>query len=159
VASEAELAWLAGLLEGEGSFWMLTSHVGGKRYRYPKIVVSMTDRDIIERVAHLFGRSVYDVPPSRGHPNRLPAFRAQISGAAAAQWMRDLYPWLGRRRQGKIDEVLAEYGEIEPTSVRRSRACREAALRRYGHDLSSSSPAGTPSTEGPAGTPSAGLEA
>lgn len=128
--SDTEIAWLAGLLEGEGSFWMLTSHVAGKQYRYPKVVVNMTDRDIIERVAAMFETSIYTMPIQRNYPERKQQWRAQISGARAAEWMRRLYPWLGERRRAKIDEVLAEYGEIEPTEVRRRKACIEAAARR-----------------------------
>jgi len=127
VVSDVDIAWLAGILEGEGSFWMSTNHVGGKVYRYPKVVVGMTDRDIIERVAGLIGGSVYDMPRQ---PGRKAAFRAQVSGVKAAEWMRRLYPWLGERRRAKIDEILKEYGEIEPTAVRRRRSCSEAALRR-----------------------------
>jgi hypothetical protein len=48
------LSWLAGLLEGEGSF------VAGKlsKARQPRIAVAMTDRDIIERVANMLDVSV-----------------------------------------------------------------------------------------------------
>ncbi len=106
---------------------MDTSHVGGKRYRYPKVIVNMTDRDIIERAARLLGGSVYNIPR---RPNRLPAYRTQANGVRAAEWMKLLYPWLGSRRRAKIDEILAEYGEIEPTEVRRRRACSEAASKR-----------------------------
>lgn len=133
--SDAEVAWLAGLLEGEGSFWMITSRDGGqygghKRYRYPKIVVNMTDRDVIDRVSAMFGNSTYKMPPARNYPDRKQQWRAQISGVGAAEWMRRLYPWLGERRRAKIDEVLAEYGAIESTEVRRRRACQEAAANR-----------------------------
>jgi hypothetical protein len=130
--SDAEVAWLAGLLEGEGSFYMLTSRTGElrKAYRYPKIQVSMTDRDIIDRVSVLFGTKTYAKPPARKYPDRRPQWQAQISGVGAAEWMVRLRPWLGERRRAKIDEVLIEYGTVEPTEVRRRRACSEAAARR-----------------------------
>ncbi|MGF0319389.1 hypothetical protein [Nocardia fluminea] len=120
-----EIAWLAGLLEGEGSFLMIRS---SKVYRYPQIVVNMTDRDVIVRVAGLFGGSVYDIP--RYVEGRKLSYRAQITGSGAAQWMMDLYPWLGERRRSRIDEVLAEYRAQEPTRIRRQRACSEAAAKR-----------------------------
>jgi len=106
---------------------MITSHAGGKSYRYPKIVVSMTDFDIVERVAKLFGTSVYVIPLI---PNRKQQWRAQISGHGAVEWMTRLYPWLGARRRTRIDQVLAEYEEIEPTYVRRQRSCAVAASSR-----------------------------
>jgi hypothetical protein len=128
--SEAEVAWLAGLLEGEGSFMMVNNRVGGKLYRYPKVVVNMTDRDIIDRVATMFGTTTYEMPapPKVSHKQQ---WRATVTGVKAAEWMRRLYPWLGERRRARIDEVLVEYGAIESTEVRRQRACREGALRRW----------------------------
>ena len=48
-----DLMWLAGLLEGEGSFLMARNIVAGKVYRYPKITVNMTDRDVIEHAAEV----------------------------------------------------------------------------------------------------------
>lgn len=124
------MAWLAGLLEGEGSFYMLTSHVGGKPYRYPKIVVNMTDQDVIEHVARILGGSVYTMPKAKKFPDRKQQWRAQASGSNAATWMRRLRPMMSARRQAKIEEILAEYGTIEPTEVRRQRACSEAAALR-----------------------------
>lgn len=121
-ASEVEVAWLAGLLEGEGSFLTLTDRQGGREYRYPKVTVNMTDRDVIERVASLFGTSVYDLPIYQ--KGRKPSFRAQIAGAKAAEWMRLLRPWMGQRRRDSIDAVLAEYGARELTGN------AEAAARR-----------------------------
>lgn len=52
--TEIETAWLAGLLEGEGYFGTINSWVSGRCYRYPRIGVNMTDRDVIDRVATLW---------------------------------------------------------------------------------------------------------
>lgn len=122
IPSEAELFWVAGILEGEGSFMMIKSWVSGKAYLYPKIVVTMTDRDIIERVAVLFGNSVYDVPPEKKFPGRKYQYRAQISGAPAAELMLLLLPIMGARRGKRIREILMEFDTLEPTNVRRARS-------------------------------------
>ena len=85
----------------------------------------------------LGGNKVYDMPPASEFPNRLPQFRAQVSGARAARMMVDLYPMLGRRRKARIDEILSEYSNLEPTRSRRTSACSagrratSAAIRRY----------------------------
>lgn len=135
LAETSELAWLAGLLEGEGSFAVIRNHVRGRTYEYPQIVVTMTDQDVIERVAHLFGNSVYHLGVPKSHDNRarLPQYRAQVSGASAAAWMRRLLPLMGARRGRRIQEVLDSYGEQIPGEVRRILACKRSALRRYGH--------------------------
>jgi hypothetical protein len=52
----SRIDWLAGLLEGEGYFGTIPSHVGGQTYRYPRVGISMTDRDVIARVAPPFPR-------------------------------------------------------------------------------------------------------
>ncbi|NIK60774.1 LAGLIDADG family homing endonuclease [Kribbella shirazensis] len=128
---EAGLAWLAGLLEGEGYFGTINSHVAGKIYRYPRVGVTMTDRDVVERVADMFGLKVTSIRPKP--PSKLMQYRFTLTGARAAQLMVDLRPMLGVRRQSQIDAVLAEYSMAEDTAVRRARSNREAALRRYGH--------------------------
>lgn len=126
--TEIELAWLAGILEGEGSFMMSRNHVSGKIYLYPKITVCMTDRDIIQRVADLFEVGVYQVPTSE---TKKQAYRANISGTRAAYLMAQLQPIMGIRRAAKIEEILTAYGEIESTEVRRARSCSESQKLRW----------------------------
>ncbi len=128
MASDEETAWLAGLLEGEGSFFSLRSSVGGKVYRYPVITVAMTDRDVITRVAELFGNGVYHMPSK--NPNRLDQFRAQISGEGAVEWMKALRPWMGARRGAKIDELLKAWAERVPANVGRAVAAKASAANK-----------------------------
>ncbi|QGH78304.1 HNH endonuclease [Streptomyces phage Tribute] len=106
-----DLAWLAGLLEGEGSFMTIKSHVKGKVYLYPKIVVTMTDLDVIQRAATLLGNAVYNVPLQKNGVSKLKQYQAQISGAKAADLMKELLPHMGRRRSEKIREILKAYGK------------------------------------------------
>lgn len=103
----------------------------GKVYRYPKITVNMVDRDVIEHVARLFETNVYDIPASSIPAGRQLQYRATITGSRAAQLMATLRPWLSVRRAERIDTVLAEYGELESTEVRRRRSCSEAAKKRW----------------------------
>lgn len=54
--SDIEIAWMAGLLEGEGCF---TAEGGQRaRFRYPRITLGMTDRDVVERASVLFDARV-----------------------------------------------------------------------------------------------------
>src|SRR5213594_2803751 len=88
----SQIAWLAGVLEAEGSFLMSGRAIA--------IVANMTDRDIVERIAHLLGGTLHDVP--HNNPRRLPVWRAQVTGRAAAGWMMTLYPLLGHRRRSQV---------------------------------------------------------
>lgn len=126
--TETELAWVAGLLEGEGSFMTGRNHVNGKLYLYPRIVVSMTDEDVIDKAAKIFGTSTYKIPNKTKNKQQ---WRAQVNGSRAALLMSDLLPYMGTRRSEKILSILAEYGEIEPTEVRRARSCSESQKARW----------------------------
>lgn len=88
--------WLAGLLEGEGSF---DAHRG----RYPRIRLAMTDRDVVGRAASLMDSKIRLAL----HPAPAQAtWHAEISGARAASIMREILPYMGTRRSGKIAAVL-----------------------------------------------------
>ena len=98
---DSDLYWLAGLLEGEGTF--LPGPPSAPTA--PIIRVVMTDGDIVERAASLFGRRVQHHPPREAH--HLPSMSTTIKGAAAAHLMRLLRPVLGTRRQAQVDLALA----------------------------------------------------
>jgi hypothetical protein len=92
-----DLIWLAGLLEGEGTF---DSHRG----KYPRIRLAMTDRDVVGRAASLMDAKIrlsLHAAPAK------PTWHAEISGEKAAEVMRLILPFMGTRRSAKIAEVLA----------------------------------------------------
>ena len=99
-------AWLAGLLEGEGSF------IANRETRnsYPVIKVEMCDQEVIERAARLLDTRVWFVPP--GTEGWRPTYVAQIAGHRAAEWMRALRPYMGLRRTTAIDAALSAYHPV-----------------------------------------------
>ena len=99
--TEMDRYWLAGLLEGEGTFGAGPS----SKPRSPVIAVVMTDRDVIERVGRMWDRAVTTVKPRKVHHKV--AFATRIRGAPAASWMLGIRPLLGTRRQAQIDKALA----------------------------------------------------
>ena len=69
--SEPMLYWLAGILEGEGSFMKgVPSNPNS-----PRIAIQMTDKDVLEKVAAIFKVSVCraGVARQRKHPHWKPA--------------------------------------------------------------------------------------
>lgn len=88
--------WLAGLLEGEGSFDL---HKG----RYARVRVGMTDRDVVGRAADLLGANVRLSLKPRGHK---PMWHAEVSGTKAVGAMNAVLPFMGSRRSDKIAQVL-----------------------------------------------------
>lgn len=96
--TEIELAWLAGLLEGEGCFSFRNDR------NLPVVEVKMTDLDVVNRVAMLMGRTVTPIPAKQD--GWLPQYRARIQGDPARDLMRALLPHMGQRRAARIEELL-----------------------------------------------------
>lgn len=96
--SERDLHWLVGILEGEGCFDL---HKG----TYPRIRITMTDRDIVGRVATLFGSSIR---LSLRRFNQ-PTWHAEIQGERAAAIMEAILPHMGARRSQTIAKILSKW--------------------------------------------------
>lgn len=94
--------WLAGWLEGEGSFMKGPP----SRATSPLISAETTDRDIAERVAELFGITYIQTV---NRPPWKQSYRIQLRGEKGVNLMRKLYPLMGERRQGQITNALSTY--------------------------------------------------
>src|SRR5205807_7307521 len=95
-----DVHWLAGLLEGEGSF--VVRHTWHPRkpiqYHSPRIQVSMLDGDVIKRVAKILGTNSTIGTKCPGGRTTV----AYANGDLAVSWMMTLYPLMGMRRRAKI---------------------------------------------------------
>lgn len=96
--NERDVIWLAGLLEGEGTFDL-------HRGKYPRVRVGMTDRDVVGRAATLMGANLR-LSLRFGQQS---TWHAEVTGETAVAVMTALLPHMGSRRSGKIAEVLAHY--------------------------------------------------
>ncbi len=100
-----DIAWLAGLIEGEGSF----SYQEHRTRRHPRIMFDTVDRDVAEHFARLLGGTVYTRRGcginSKTHKQQVYAVR--IGGVTAVGVMMTIYPLMGVRRRAKIRECLA----------------------------------------------------
>ena len=95
------IRWLAGFLEGEGSFNV--HHPNG--YRTPRLAINHTDKDVLEKVAKILGSHVQG-PHEPYKENYRQQWSIYITGRLAASWMMTLYGLMGERRQKQIEEVL-----------------------------------------------------
>lgn len=106
-ADRDDVVWLAGLLEGEGSFDL-------HRGRYPRVRVAMTDRDVIGRAATLMGVSVrLSLKPA---PQKA-MWHAEASGPKAEAIMRAILPHMGARRSARIAQILGHAPKTAKTPV------------------------------------------
>jgi hypothetical protein len=105
--SRETLLWLAGLLEGEGSFIPGPPSSPG----VPRISVEMIDEDVIARAALALGNRYWRV----GGRNDIwkPTYRTQLRGESAVRLMQVLRPMMGLRRQAQIDRALASWSPQE----------------------------------------------
>jgi hypothetical protein len=94
-----QLSWLAGVIEGEGSF------IAGAplRPRKPKIQVIMTDRDVIQRVADMFGVSI-SINRPKGERIK-PRHGTVLVGGSAVSMMKLIRSLMGERRQVQLDKA------------------------------------------------------
>lgn len=116
-AHDVDLAWLAGLLEGEGSFMVGPPSAP----RRPAIQMSMTDGDVVARAAAILGCRVFVIRPRKKHWSV--AYGLRLRGLGAVRWMTALRPFLGKRRQGQVDRAVASYQSRSRTKL----TCDDAA--------------------------------
>ena len=97
--TDIEVAWLAGILEGEGSFHLMPS--GSAR-----ISIAMTDKDVIEKIHRLLPKSRMYGPVK--HARRKPIYVINLNiSSAVEETCRLILPHMGIRRAQRISEVLA----------------------------------------------------
>jgi hypothetical protein len=100
--SITNIAWLAGLWEGEGCF----SRTDARSIR---MQLSMTDEDVVRKAALLMGVKVLG-PYAK--PGLKPFWKMSFGSAKAAGWMMTLYSFLGERRRASVEEALRAYKTI-----------------------------------------------
>lgn len=94
------VAWVAGILEGEGCFDV---HKGV----YPRIRVKMGDKDVIDRISKLWKCRTAERKDNR--PRCSCMYEASVTGDRALQWMRSIFALMGERRRAKILEIMQAY--------------------------------------------------
>lgn len=99
--NEKELYWLAGLLEGEGCF--SRTKKTGKIF----IALEMTDEDIVNKVAKIFGVKYYSITP-RKEGYKI-SYKCRVVGRNAIKLMTLLQPLMGVRRMQKIETLRNEF--------------------------------------------------
>ena len=90
-----DIAWLAGLLEGEGCFCL-------EKGKYPRIALGMCDEDVVVKAAALMKSKV------NHHRN---VYSTKVCGAYSIAWMMTLYTLLGERRREKVASLIKYWRE------------------------------------------------
>lgn len=102
----ADVAWAAGLFEGEGCLHLSRTDYKGTDYARAVAVVTMTDEDIVRRFHMIVGVGRIYRPQRR--EGRKPQWRWQVADKAGfAEFTALIEPWLGVRRLAKLTEIRA----------------------------------------------------
>ena len=105
----ARLMWLAGFLEGEGSFYFYIRR-NAPRWRHgaPFTVASQSGApQLVEWIAAMCGGQVNSYQPKRPQAQRV--YRWGVSGRQAIGLMMTLYPFMGDRRRMQIRQALEQW--------------------------------------------------
>jgi hypothetical protein len=110
-----QVAWLAGIYEGEGSCAITTG-------RAIRVEIVMTDQDVIDRIQFVTGLgSVTSLAP-RGE-NYKPAYRWSIGSIGAVGFLNAILPWLGKRRADRAQNAIDNWNSNKKQSIAADIAC------------------------------------
>jgi hypothetical protein len=108
----SNLDWLAGWLEGEGSFHFSETRptLTRKAYKRIKIVGCSNDLDTLERVQACAGGGRINGPYKYGDEKQNHYQWGLRKKSDVVKLMRRLHPFMGERRKHQISEALKKVG-------------------------------------------------
>jgi hypothetical protein len=116
--NDLEVGWLAGILDGEGSF---TAHQEKAKTKNGTVYINnrarircqMTDKDVIERLQQVTEAGTVSGPLKQHGLGTLPTWTWQVSRLGDVKRITDaIYSLMSLRRQAKIDEMRILKGWI-----------------------------------------------
>lgn len=111
-----DLAWAAGIIEGEGSFTLESCGTSGR------ITVSQKDPELLYRLQALFGGSVKcRKPRSSNIYTNSDIYEWAVYGATAIGLMLTIFTWLTRRRRDQCRPIIEHL--VQNSMWRRIRQC------------------------------------
>jgi hypothetical protein len=114
-----EAAWLAGILEGEGSFMLIKGRSRTGRRYLPRVSMQSSDEDTITRVHAISGVGVTSGPIIRS--NRKPVWMWACSRVMdAVPLMVAVRIFMGKRRGQQIDSILMTLRVEDPDTFDRA---------------------------------------
>lgn len=118
MTTDAEIAWAAGLFEGEGSWgvYRRPRHDRGTERTIIQATLGMTDRDVVERFARIVGMGSVQAPRRNGNrSNRKLIHTWAVADARSVQRLIEMFrPWLGARRLERAEAVIRASVGIKP---------------------------------------------
>jgi len=112
MATKEEIAWLAGVLEGEACFDLNRGDP-----RYPRMRIEMTDRDVLVRIKQILGNLETKEGGIRARKTKkihhTPTHAFQIAAIdQVKQLFAAILPWMSARRSKQIVKLMKEAGWV-----------------------------------------------
>lgn len=131
--AEPRIAWVSGILEGEGAFlvsWKVSK--SGQRYPTFRVSCNMCDGDVLQRLGEWSSCGRLREPLPVRNPAHRPVFRWNVNKRADVESLiRRVLPFMGCRRSKKIAELLEIMEQFPPRASWRhaTRAGYDAGCR------------------------------
>lgn len=122
MATNEQIAWAAGIFEGEGCISLMQSRSRGSNRTRPwvRLSVQMTDRDVIEHLYEVVAVGGVSLHHRANRPKYKDCWAWQASARDDVIELLTLFlPWLGNRRTAKANEAL----ELLRATGRLTRQC------------------------------------
>jgi hypothetical protein len=110
-ATPIQIAWAAGLFEGEGSITMRLENpkgFGSSIYERVVLQLSMTDQDVVKRFAAIVGGTVHEQTRAN-KPSWKPLYYWSIEGTQHVEDIIEAFwPYLGERRKATAIDLAVD---------------------------------------------------
>ena len=110
------VAWAAGLFEGEGCIRWVQNRPGSRRL-YVRLHVNMTDRDVLERFRAIVGGGIIFGPYASAKPSGEPAKDVWKWSATRSQDVARILslfmPYFGERRFAKAEKAFSILADVK----------------------------------------------
>lgn len=143
---KTDLAWVAGLLEGEGCFTLKSRPNISCGTARGNILVEchMCDRDVLERLHNIVNCGNVNGPYKNGtNPKHRPRHMFRVSGTKAYKLMKLILPFMCSRRSTRIRQLIQMYEQVKPKiyhikNLRSSKIHKTIDISKWcsDHDLS-----------------------
>lgn len=119
-----DVAWAAGLFEGEGSIVLQHKKTAnGNVWDYANLRLGMTDEDVVQMFRNIVG--VGSVSPPRHRPPYKDMYYWSCNGRNNFKVVADLLrPFLGKRRLARLEEVESAASPVRRNPPRRDLCSR-----------------------------------
>ncbi|TLZ32316.1 MAG: hypothetical protein E6K20_02260 [Gammaproteobacteria bacterium] len=129
--SDTEAAYLAGIIDGEGTITLTRTHRGENRR--PVVSISSTELSLLLYVRSVVGAGRI-TSKVRAQDHHSPAFAYTISSRQALTLLGRVWPYLRTYKAGRACLLVEEYVRVTPRNGRytpHQRAARQAFEQRF----------------------------